>query len=171
MGWMKALGDKKHDLTSSQVEVTVPSGVKDEHARRTPEVAYIEDISKLQNSNISPSLPHALISPSTPNADLPFFSASAIATAVMEDKLYIVIDSIVYDCSTFIHEHPGGRRVLESFRGQDCSWQFWRFHSREVMESWSWRLRIGRTEGVKNRWAEKPRWVGLRRLGDDIANW
>ncbi|KAH7092403.1 cytochrome b5-like heme/steroid binding domain-containing protein [Paraphoma chrysanthemicola] len=171
MGWMKALGDKRPDPTSLQVEVTTPSGAKDEHGRKTPEVAYVEDISQLPSPNVSSRLSHALIPPSTPNADLPFFSASAIATAVTENKLYIVIDSIVYDCSTFIHEHPGGCRVLESFRGQDCSWQFWRFHSREVMEKWSWRLRIGRTEGVKNRWAERPRWVGLRRLGDDIANW
>jgi hypothetical protein len=81
--------------------------------------------------------------------------------------LWIVVDNVVYDCSDFIDEHPGGRQVIASFLGEDCSWQFWRFHGRKVMEKYGLPLRIGRTEGVKNRFEEKAKYVGLRRLGDD----
>ena len=80
---------------------------------------------------------------------------------------WIVIDNVVYDCTHFISEHPGGEQVIHSFVGEDCSWQFWRFHGKNVMEEYGLPLRIGRTEGVKNRFAEPSRYVGLSRLGDD----
>lgn len=33
----------------------------------------------------------------------------------------IVIDDIVYDCSNFISEHPGGEAVIRNLGGSDCS--------------------------------------------------
>ena len=80
---------------------------------------------------------------------------------------WIVVDNIVYDCTDFILEHPGGEQVIMSFIGEDCSWQFWRFHSRNLMEQYGVPLRIGRTEGVQNRFKEPQRFVGLSRLGKD----
>ncbi|EUC39856.1 hypothetical protein COCMIDRAFT_74198, partial [Bipolaris oryzae ATCC 44560] len=79
--------------------------------------------------------------------------------------LYVVVDEIVYNCTQFVHEHPGGSRVIENFKGQDCSWQFWRFHSEKNMEEWGKPLRVARTKDVRNRWKERPRWVGLRKFG------
>ena len=35
--------------------------------------------------------------------------------------LGIVIDEIVYDCSDFISEHPGGEAVIRNLSGSDCS--------------------------------------------------
>lgn len=80
-------------------------------------------------------------------------------------EAWIVVDNIVYDCSEFIHEHPGGLQVILSFIGEDCSWQFWRFHSKDVVQTYGAPLRIGRTEGVKNRFPEQPRYVGLGQTG------
>lgn len=80
---------------------------------------------------------------------------------------WIVVDNIVYDCTDFILEHPGGEQVIMSFIGEDCSWQFWRFHSCALMEQYGVPLRIGRTEGVQNRFEEPKRFVGLSRLGRD----
>ena len=57
--------------------------------------------------------------------------------------------------------------MIENFVGKDCSWQFWRFHNKQIMEEWGRRLRVGRTEGVMNPYKEVRRWVGLRGLGDD----
>ena len=51
---------------------------------------------------------------------------------------------IVYDCSSWVDEHPGGSSVIWSFGGQDCSWQFWRFHTKD-MAKYGQALRIGRT--------------------------
>jgi cytochrome b involved in lipid metabolism len=33
----------------------------------------------------------------------------------------LVIDNIVYDCTNFLKDHPGGTTVLESFGGAECS--------------------------------------------------
>lgn len=76
---------------------------------------------------------------------------------------WIVVNEIVYDCTDFIQQHPGGDTVIRSFIGEDCSWQFWRFHSKAIMETSGRPLRIGRTQGIKNRFPEPPRFNGPRR--------
>lgn len=174
MGWMQALREsttspKYRDLQAPR-HVTRKSGIE------APEISHIEDISITTESAFTslqtlPFAPHDVS-----DAELPFvpaaeFQAQALAPQAEDHeargRLCLVIDNIVYDCTQFADEHPGGRQVLESFRGQDCSWQFWRFHSKDVMAQWGRPLRVARTEGVKNRWKERPRFVGLRKLGDD----
>lgn len=99
---------------------------------------------------------------------LPVIPAHIVqATRSDPSTLWIVIDEEVFDCTDFASIHPGGNTVIESFRGEDCSWQFWRFHSRINLETDGRPLRIGRTAGVPNRFKERPRFVGLRRLGAD----
>ncbi|BCS22975.1 cytochrome b5-like heme/steroid binding domain-containing protein [Aspergillus puulaauensis] len=123
--------------------------------------------------------------PSTADSDLPYIgpeilslvekywtSASAAEkpqnkdTSLPSPPAWIVIDNIVYDCTEFQHQHPGGSVVIRSFIGQDCSWQFWRFHGEEQMKRVGTGLRIGRTSGVQNRFMEPPRYVGLSSLDD-----
>jgi cytochrome b involved in lipid metabolism len=79
----------------------------------------------------------------------------------------IVVDNIVYDCTDFLSEHPGGEQVIKSFGGAECSWQFWRFHGKKEMEEFGRQLRVGRTEGLRNRFPEPKRYIGLRKLGDN----
>lgn len=81
--------------------------------------------------------------------------------------LWIVVDNIVYDCSDFVTEHPGGEQVIRSFAGEDCSWQFWRFHGSKEMIEYGRPLRIGRTHDVPNRFIEIPRYIGLSRSNHD----
>jgi cytochrome b involved in lipid metabolism len=81
----------------------------------------------------------------------------------------IVVDEVVYDCSTWADEHPGGDSVIRNFGGQDCSWQFWRFHNKKDMAKYGVALRIGRTEGVTNRFPEPKRYSRLR--GFDAEDW
>ena len=45
--------------------------------------------------------------------------------------------------------------------------QFWRFHGKNEMEQYGKELRIGRTNGIANRFNEPVRFVGLSRFGDD----
>lgn len=71
------------------------------------------------------------------DSDLPFLPASEVKARAQSSlpvdassepsELWIVVDNIVFDCSEFVFNHPGGQQVIESFRGEDCSWQFWRF--------------------------------------------
>jgi cytochrome b involved in lipid metabolism len=180
MGWMKAPHKNKESTESEQSSYLPPSPSESDgegklkHASDGADKIHIEDISSTpQRPKHSLSPPPSSKSAISPTGDLPFLSASAITTPHTKTptSLYIVIDNIVYDCTSFVDEHPGGRQVIESFRSQDCSWQFWRFHSKDVMEEWGPRLRAARTEGVRNRWKERPRWVGLRRFGDGYEGW
>ncbi|KAI9039879.1 cytochrome b5-like heme/steroid binding domain-containing protein [Aspergillus affinis] len=79
-----------------------------------------------------------------------------------QGRAWTVVNNIVYDCTDFIQQHPGGDTVIRSFVGEDCSWQFWRFHSKEIMDQWGRPLRVGRTEGAENRFSEPPRFFGRR---------
>jgi cytochrome b involved in lipid metabolism len=79
-------------------------------------------------------------------------------------ELWLVVDNIVYDCTEFALEHPGGAEVLASFCGKDCSWQFWRFHNEDILLEFGRLLRIGRTEGIENPFPELPRFVGAKKL-------
>lgn len=152
MGWLQL---DRFRLSSLATAISS----KDEEA---PAAWYIEHIERA----------YPFASEDTKDEDLPFIPADVIQRKSVPGRIaapgvpippdaWIVVDGIVYDCSEFIHEHPGGLQVILSFIGEDCSWQFWRFHGRDTMQTHGAPLRIGRTEGVKNRFPEKPRYVGL----------
>jgi cytochrome b involved in lipid metabolism len=139
----KKNGYRKHDETSAQ------------HL----EVIDVRDTTNTTQHVLYPIQPVGLETSSLP------FIPSAIVRSAQKDlqRTWIVVDNVVYDCTEFTFEHPGGETVISSFAGQDCSWQFWRFHNSNHMKTSGRPLRVGRTEGVKNRFAERPRFVGLRR--------
>ncbi|GKZ23785.1 hypothetical protein AbraIFM66951_004627 [Aspergillus brasiliensis] len=109
------------------------------------------------------------LQPSIADSDLPFIPATVVTDHKLrfsqgQGRAWIVVDNIVYDCTEFINEHPGGDTVIRSFVGEDCSWQFWRFHDKAIMEQWGRPLRVGRTEGVRNRFKEVPKYFGPSKI-------
>ncbi|PVH77215.1 cytochrome b5, partial [Cadophora sp. DSE1049] len=98
---------------------------------------------------------------------LPFIPPEKVIKQTSVEAGVIVIDNVVYDCTDFVTEHPGGEQIIKSFGGAECSWQFWRFHGPKEMEEAGKPLRVGRTEGVINRFQEPSKYVGLRKLGAD----
>jgi cytochrome b involved in lipid metabolism len=124
----------------------------------------------LENTDLGDSVNTAqhILHPTQPvnieTSSLPFIPSATVRSAQKDlNRTWIVVDNIVYDCTDFVLEHPGGETVICSFAGQDCSWQFWRFHNSKHMETSGRPLRVGRTAGVKNRFVERPRFLGLRR--------
>lgn len=112
-----------------------------------------------------------LIDESVPDHELPFIAASDIAAAtIIRERCRLLIVDIVYDCTNFAEEHPCGTTILEDFKGTDCTWQFWRFHSIKNLQTTGRGLRIGRTAGVRNKYQRRPRYVGLARL-DSAQDW
>jgi cytochrome b involved in lipid metabolism len=89
------------------------------------------------------------------------------ALSLINHVQVLVVDNIVYDCTNFMKEHPGGEQVLQSFGGAECSWQFWRFHGQKEMGEFGRPLRVGRTSGMVNKFQEPSKYVGLRRLCHD----
>ncbi|EXJ65967.1 uncharacterized protein A1O5_10943 [Cladophialophora psammophila CBS 110553] len=87
-----------------------------------------------------------------PNQDLPAIPANEVRRRNGKScpDIWIVIDDIVYDCTIFVNEHPGGDTVIRSFAGKDCSWQFHRVHGFQKNRKWLPGLRVGQTKGVEN---------------------
>jgi cytochrome b involved in lipid metabolism len=155
MGWLQ--------LNRQQL-ITPPTLEKD------TTTTHIENIKEYHTTTI-PHFPPAPLS--TPDTQLPFIHPTTIAstTAAHPNELWLIIDNIIYDCTDFVSQHPGGSTVINSFVGKDCSWQFWRFHSAEHLRVFGRGLRVGRTKGMKNPFVEGKRWVGLRGLGVGDEEW
>lgn len=121
------------------------------------DVAQVEDVE------------YPLCSKGIRNEDLPFIPPETVISRDGKEgsKLWIVIDDVVYDCSDFTRVHPGGDNIIQSFGGQNCSWQFWRIHSCKHLEESGTALRVGKTEGIGNRFKEPTKYIGLRALNDD----
>jgi cytochrome b involved in lipid metabolism len=118
-----------------------------------------------QNDTSLP-LSYPFIASHVPDDQLPFIPTTSVLHVTSNGhRRWLIIDDTIYDCTDFISEHPGGKVVIDSFVGKDCSWQFWRFHTREHMEIYGNGLRVGRTKGVENPYKEPARYVGLRGLG------
>ncbi|SPJ85578.1 related to cytochrome b5 [Fusarium torulosum] len=141
---------------STKPSISTVQAAWDTKSDSSPSVAFIENSKNPDSYN-----PESII---TSNDALPFIEVETIAEASRNGFLWIVIDDIVYDCTEFIRNHPGGARVMESFRGSNCTWQFWRFHSEKDLDEFGASLRIGRTKGIRNKFKEPPRFVGLRKF-------
>ncbi|KAH8176732.1 cytochrome b5-like heme/Steroid binding domain-containing protein [Sarocladium implicatum] len=154
MGWIHR---KHHNEVAYRSPATaLPIHSSDLKGSTEPSSEFVEDTKR---SSLWPAA-----SLDTPDTDLPFITSTAVAEAHQSGFTWLVIDNIVYDCTKFVAEHPGGPKLIEAFQGQDCSWQFWRFHGDAEMRGFGRPLRIGHTKGVKNRFDEPKKFVGLRKF-------
>ena len=176
MGWLKpkftpTLGSPYQSSTDDHNSNTEIIRGKDSHKSSAQHLERIDSHAEISTGNTTTTTTdeESLVFPFQPtyvkDIDLPFIPSTVVLRAQKSfNRVWIVVDNIVFDCTNFLHEHPGGNMVVESFAGQDCSWQFWRFHNPVHMRESGLRLRIGRTVGVENRFKERPRFVGLRGL-------
>lgn len=157
MGWL-SLRSRLTGPTSFDPVPTPVTGFK-------PFTEYVEHIV----SETPPPSEYPIQDPSVPDDALPFIPPALVRNqrsrfSQAKGRAWIVVDNIVYDCSDFINVHPGGDTVIRSFVGEDCSWQFWRFHSKSIMGRWGRPMRVGRTEGIENRFKEPPRYFGSSKV-------
>jgi cytochrome b involved in lipid metabolism len=54
------------------------------------------------------------------------FTTAEVSQHKTDDSLYIIVDSSVYDLTSFINEHPGGQKILKRVAGKDATKQFWK---------------------------------------------
>lgn len=129
---------------------------------------HIEDHKNIGSSECfeDSSIPNSYIplAANTSVENIPFIDPAVISASKKQGLVWLVIDNTVYDCTAFLKEHPGGAEVIQSFCGHDVSWQFWRFHDEKTLRVFGTSLRIGVTKGVKNRFAEPQRFIGLRKF-------
>jgi hypothetical protein len=183
MGWIRGNAPAKLGVQRQQEVLEIRTKAKQsvEHVENIS--STLEGDGQTQTQNTSQPAERYPIQPTTlTNEELPFIPPEVVrlkrrpgalsGTKCQDGEIkdyWIVVDEVVYDCSAsgFIYEHPGGEQVILSFVGEDCSWQFWRFHGKNEMEQYGKALRIGRTKGIVNRFAEPVRFVGLSKFGND----
>jgi cytochrome b involved in lipid metabolism len=157
------------DVTALQTKHTSPLAL-----RLKPNTEYSKSTST-KRFETAPSNNRPFSSLEIPDNNLPFIPSTEVNAKQQHketaEEIWIVIDNIVYDCSVFVHSHPGGDTVIKSFNGSDCSWQFWRFHGKEHLEEFGKGLRIGRSANVENRYKEPSAFVGLRPFNNDADEW
>lgn len=57
--------------------------------------------------------------------------------------VWLIVDNKVYDVTSFVDDHPGGKKVLLSAAGTDASEKFHQFHNRSVLEKVAKKFEIG----------------------------
>ena len=62
------------------------------------------------------------------------FSAEDVSKHNKESDLYIIVDDGVYDLTSFLSEHPGGKKIVIKQAGKDASKQFWKYHNKAIRE-------------------------------------
>jgi cytochrome b involved in lipid metabolism len=189
MGWLTLRSrannhcrDSERNPVSASISASDKTGAYSEHTENiaieiSTDTQIQPRLKVLSSSFLGQTYP---LHSTNPDSELPYIDSSIVSLvekhwnkatsgpAIEQLPVWIVIDNIVYDCTSFQHSHPGGPVVIRSFVGQDCSWQFWRFHGKEHMMKFGRPLRIGKTSGIRNRFVEPPMYVGLSSgLGDD----
>lgn len=161
MGWIRLKASSGTDQAAQDDAHLYNAKIKEGPTEHIDTISSHGDSDSLSTAQIYPFQPKSI-----PEASLPFISASiVVAQKTANQRTWIVVDNIVYDCTDFVHEHPGGNDVIESFRGENCSWQFWRFHNRGHLKQFGGSLRVGRTKGVNNRFPEPKQFIGSSIIG------
>ncbi|KAI8356629.1 acyl-CoA dehydrogenase/oxidase [Choanephora cucurbitarum] len=102
------------------------------------------------------------------------FTREEVKRHASEDDMWIIIDSSVYDMSTFKDLHPGGVFPILEFAGKDATDAFYGLHRQEVLVKYD-RYKIGTIENEKPQidfyqdgdfskvpYAESSAWMGFK---------
>lgn len=137
MGWIRGLAGTELVTGTSQILPKTQSQTKNNFE-------HIENISNVRG-NLADNQLHkpdsGVLYPFQPSTlsdeSLPFIPAEVVRSKRRPGALcgketipekrkdyWIVVDDIVYDCTSFISRHPGGEQVIMSFVGEDCSCMF-----------------------------------------------
>ncbi|KAI9321277.1 Oxidoreductase, molybdopterin-binding domain-containing protein [Dichotomocladium elegans] len=93
------------------------------------------------NQDVVPSNSSAL----SIRADLPAYTMAEVELHSTEQDLWIVVHNLVYDCTPFLHDHPGGASSILITGGTDTTEEFDAIHSSKAQDMLQKYL-IGRLE-------------------------
>ena len=80
---------------------------------------------------------------------LPMYTLAEVAKHSSVDDLWVVIDGLAYDLTTFVARHPGGVRPLRCMAGKDCTDVFANYHAARVYRQLLPQCLVGEVTGIE----------------------
>jgi cytochrome b involved in lipid metabolism len=74
---------------------------------------------------------------------MPTFTLNQVKAHNNASDVWIIIHSKVYDLTSFLDDHPGGKKVLLKVAGTDASKQFDNFHNESVLKKFGPKYYVG----------------------------
>ncbi|KAI8826786.1 putative cytochrome b5 [Fimicolochytrium jonesii] len=71
------------------------------------------------------------------------FTLEQVAEHKSDSSAWVIVKGKVYDVTSFLDDHPGGKKVLLKNCGKDATKQFEQFHSDKVLDKYGPKLYIG----------------------------
>lgn len=71
------------------------------------------------------------------------FTPEEVAKHNNEGDCWVIIDGGVYDLTTFLPDHPGGKKAVLTFAGRDATEEFDMLHDRKVITKYVPKAKIG----------------------------
>ncbi|KAJ3405098.1 hypothetical protein HDV05_006769, partial [Chytridiales sp. JEL 0842] len=117
-GWMKQGGEGWE---------VGPDDTYDDHE----EDESVEDVAKLAQP-AAPVVESKQVSEE--NSSLPLLTLEEVSKHSTEEDCWIVVRGLVYDCTPFMAEHPGGAGSIVLVGGTDCTEEFDAIHSQKAQD-------------------------------------
>jgi len=71
------------------------------------------------------------------------FTLEEIAKHNKENDCWVIIDGSVYDLTSFLPDHPGGKKAVMTFAGRDATEEFDMLHDRKVITKYVPKAKVG----------------------------
>ncbi|KAI8836540.1 cytochrome b5-like Heme/Steroid binding domain-containing protein [Chytriomyces cf. hyalinus JEL632] len=77
------------------------------------------------------------------------FTTDEVSKHNSESDCWIIVDGKVYDLTSFLDDHPGGKKILVKVAGKDASKQFHQYHNAaQILRKFGPKLLKGEVTGV-----------------------
>ncbi|KAI7900653.1 uncharacterized protein BX663DRAFT_458378 [Cokeromyces recurvatus] len=100
-------------------DIDLPGWLEGEKKEETPSAAATAAAATKEKSN--------------DGKKLKTYTLEEVAKHATEDDCWIVLNGLVYDCTPFLNEHPGGAQSIVLAAGTDCTDEFFAIHSEKAI--------------------------------------